>query len=320
MAQAAADVNYQAALKLKESSNQPLNSTFKSLLKAPEGWQKTRHAEYPTTDLNLVTDPFTKADRKWLAGMLNRRLSPLIERIYGITPGAIRADDMFVVRYDSQQTGLVRHTDFGDISINILLSSDFEGGGTRFWNRLTKKSFATVQPTQVGQVLTHSSQLRHEGLPVSSGIRYILVGFLSVDRMDPFSLESTGLSVFNSWFSVPHWHVKFRSAYGLRKDKKAYSKWVVSLFWYLYRNLMRLGDKLAPHRHVNLVEEQNRDAYLASLDQAYEQQQERAREYGKELPKASWFAGQQVHIDFHSRIGGKWPTRYQVEDIFRREL
>lgn len=30
---------------------------------SPVGWRKDRHSTYPTTDLNVVTDPFTKEDR-----------------------------------------------------------------------------------------------------------------------------------------------------------------------------------------------------------------------------------------------------------------
>ena len=55
-----------------------------STLSEPPGWKKGRHNAYPTTDLNLVTDPFTNEDRAWLADRLNARLAPIIERGFGI--------------------------------------------------------------------------------------------------------------------------------------------------------------------------------------------------------------------------------------------
>lgn len=112
---------------------------------------------------------------------------------------------MFVVRYDAdKQTHLVNHTDDASISINILLDDGFEGGGTRFWNKITGKPFAHVQPTQVGQVLMHGALMNHEGVHVTKGRRTILVAFLEVDRTDPFQKPPTmtGLSWYASWGSL----------------------------------------------------------------------------------------------------------------------
>lgn len=64
------------------------------LLKEPAGWRKDRHSSYPTVDLNVVTDPFTKEDREWLEGILNRRLTPILQRVYGVSPASIRANDV----------------------------------------------------------------------------------------------------------------------------------------------------------------------------------------------------------------------------------
>ena len=112
---------------------------------------------------------------------------------------------MFVVRYDeNKRTRLKKHTDDSYISINVLLDDEFEGGGTRFWNRHTEQPFAHVHPTQVGQILMHNAQINHEGMPLEKGRRSIFVGFLEVDRVDPFQdgLPLTGLSWFSSWGSL----------------------------------------------------------------------------------------------------------------------
>lgn len=105
----------------------------RTLLDEPKGWTKDRHTSYPTTDLNLVTDPFTTNDRDFLKKILDARLAPLLERVYGIAPGAIRANDMFVVRHDFEngQKSLRGHTDSSHVSFNILLNDEFSGGGTR---------------------------------------------------------------------------------------------------------------------------------------------------------------------------------------------
>jgi type IV secretory pathway protease TraF len=129
MAHAAADANYQRASKDISAGETNVNATAKALAEEePVGWQKTRHGSYPTTDLNLVTDPFTASDRAWIGNLLDRRLAPLLSRVFGVPPTAIRANDLFVVRYDhDKRSKLVRHTDDSDISFNMLLNRDFEG-------------------------------------------------------------------------------------------------------------------------------------------------------------------------------------------------
>ena len=107
---------------------------YMSCKSAPAGWKKDRHTFYPTTDLNLVSDPFNTSDREWLASILDARLSPVMERAYGVFRGAIRTNDMFVVRYDGGEEGqdrLRKHTDSSHLSFNVLLNDEFEGGGTR---------------------------------------------------------------------------------------------------------------------------------------------------------------------------------------------
>jgi len=63
------------------------------VLKAPVGWKKERHSSYPTTDLNVVDD-LEKGDRNYLKGLLDARLSPLLERVFGVSRDSIRAYDV----------------------------------------------------------------------------------------------------------------------------------------------------------------------------------------------------------------------------------
>ena len=81
------------------SEEQHKLNSLNSIIKEPFGWKKDRHISYPTTDLNLVTDPFTAEDRAYLAERLNARLAPVVERAFGIARGAIRANDVSFVKY-----------------------------------------------------------------------------------------------------------------------------------------------------------------------------------------------------------------------------
>ena len=95
MANAAAQSNFEKAKSLNESSTtDEMDKVTKGLLEEPVGWQKLRHAAYPTTDLNLVADPFSDSDRDYIQSKLDARLAPLIQRLYGIPPAALRARDV----------------------------------------------------------------------------------------------------------------------------------------------------------------------------------------------------------------------------------
>ncbi len=141
---------------------------LEKLLKWPEGWKKDRHEFYPTTDLNVVLD-FQKQDLEKISKILHARLSPLLARIYGISKDSIRANDMFVVRYDGEgQSALRSHTDSSHVSFNILLNDEFVGGGTRFYDRLNDDHYdARPEP---GDVLINNAMVRHEGLATTAGM------------------------------------------------------------------------------------------------------------------------------------------------------
>lgn len=97
-----------------------------------------RHLAVPTVDMN-VEEAFQDKDKAKLTKIFDERLSPFIEKTLGITRNSVRADDMFIVKYSAiekgGQTGLKPHTDEAYFSVNILLSDEFEGGGTRFYQR-----------------------------------------------------------------------------------------------------------------------------------------------------------------------------------------
>ena len=115
-----------------------------------------------------------------------------------------------------------------DISFNILLNDDFSGGGTRFFRRSNgaaddeggeHKPFALGQPSP-GDCLLHGSQVLHEGFPIQSGVRIIIVGFFAVDRVDPFTGSPNRLSFLSSWFSLSWLQVKLKDAYTFSDRRK----------------------------------------------------------------------------------------------------
>ncbi len=95
MAERVAGRNYDLAQKFVETNSGEIEDpTMLGYLKEPLGWQKTRHQSHPTTDLNLVTDSFLDEDRAWIQQRLDARLAPTLERIFGVPPSAIRANDV----------------------------------------------------------------------------------------------------------------------------------------------------------------------------------------------------------------------------------
>lgn len=191
---------------------------------------------------------------------------------------------MFVVRYDATegQQQLSKHTDSSHVSFNVLLNDDFEGGGTRFHNRWNDQ-FYTARPN-MGDVLINNANMLHEGMATTKGIRYILVGFTSIDRFDPFTEKSTKLSLFASWLSLPWVQVRMKQGTAVRdlqhKKRLFDNKYFLSLFNDVQLAFTLLGDFLSPHRVVTLVHHENSTDYLAALD-------------ASEAPgKACWFSGE----------------------------
>ncbi|XP_072334276.1 procollagen-lysine,2-oxoglutarate 5-dioxygenase 1 isoform X1 [Scyliorhinus torazame] len=88
-------------------------------------------------------------------------------------------DLAFVVRYKpDEQPSLMPHHDASTFTINIALNKvgvDYEGGGCRFI-----RYNCSIQAPRKGWALMHPGRLTHyhEGLPTTSGTRYIAVSFI----------------------------------------------------------------------------------------------------------------------------------------------
>jgi hypothetical protein len=143
------------------------------------GWTTKRHLKYPTTDLpveNITT----------ISGFIFESLKIItakIKKSYGLNDEIVLDyRDLFIVKYkEDQQNFLEIHRDGSFLSFNILLShtSDFEGGGTYFDDGLIMKG-------EQGDLILHSSKMKHSGLPITKGTRYLFVGFVNMN----FNIDS----------------------------------------------------------------------------------------------------------------------------------
>ena len=164
--------------------------------------------------------------------------------------------------------------------------------------------------------------MRSEGLPVSSGTRYILVGFMNVDRVDPISQEDTGLGIFASYLSLPWLQVQLKDAIyssyermneGGDRKKWTDNKYVRNLFRDVVSAAQLFGDLWAPYTLTKLVNDSNSSRFIEALDDA----EDRKRKQGVKTPRANWFTGQQLHVDLDGSITKEWQTRKKAGDKFK---
>lgn len=129
----------------------------------------------PTVDIHMNQIGFEK---EWLK-FLKDFIVPVTEKLYpGYYPKA-QAVMNFVVRYrPDEQPSLRPHHDSSTFTINIALNTkhvDYTGGGCRFL-----RYDCNVEAPRKGWSFMHPGRLTHyhEGLPVTSGTRYIMVSFV----------------------------------------------------------------------------------------------------------------------------------------------
>ena len=135
-------------------------------------WTSNRHTNYPTTDIPI--DDIQQLD----VNTELEKIKEICKDKYNLESSAtVKPYDIFVVKYDAAgQNHLNLHRDSSDLSFILLLSnpSDFEGGGTFY--ELQKKTVTHQQ----GDLTIHCGKLRHAGVAITKGTRYILIGFMEV--------------------------------------------------------------------------------------------------------------------------------------------
>ena len=138
------------------------------------GWTTNRHNKYPTTDIPVNNiKPIFKYVLTSIPNIIDK-----IYTFYCISKNiSINIIDLFIVKYEKDaQNKLEIHTDGSFITFSIMLSSskDYQGGGTEFNDGI--QMFL-----EQGDVLVHSGYVKHSGLEITKGVRYILVGFTSIN-------------------------------------------------------------------------------------------------------------------------------------------
>jgi len=127
----------------------------------------------PTVDVHLTQVGF----RPIWDNMLKTVIGPLCEKFF-VGFNTKGTNISFVVKYSMDgQKHLRPHHDASSYTINVALNdqSEYSGGGTHFIVSDYKKIGAPI-----GTMLIHPGRCTHyhSGLPITSGERYILVGFI----------------------------------------------------------------------------------------------------------------------------------------------
>ena len=171
-------------------------SRARSLLAAAKATAfRSKDEVYPTMDAD-----FERMDTRTRA-YLSQELWPAVDSL--MRERCKFADDTFITpyrvvvsKYDPTKEGIARisrHEDAGDMTFSVLLNdpSEFVGGGTQFFGRAWHPENDTVSklpddyvlaPRKAGTLIFHGGQVTHESVKVTRGSRYILIGFIAVNR------------------------------------------------------------------------------------------------------------------------------------------
>jgi len=191
----------------------------------PTGWTTNRHFKYPTNDLPIKDIDILK---NFIYNFTIINIFNFIEEKYKVNKYFLNINDIFIVKYESdKQNNLEKHKDGSLFSFNILLNNlqDFEGGGTKFYY----ENKNVICKNTKGGLLIHLGQVLHEGIAITKGVRYILVGFIGYlrdlniinNKNNDIILENKNLKIINDKFINKQ---KFNSWNINLKDNKIYDK------------------------------------------------------------------------------------------------
>lgn len=128
-----------------------------------------RHLWYPTVDVPLHDAPELEAQLLPATGALVSAAAAAC----GLREDWLWVREQFLARYSpGEQAHLERHTDASLQSFVLVLSGDFEGGGT------VLEGSATAVKLPAGDALVFCGRVPHAAAPVTSGVRFILAGFI----------------------------------------------------------------------------------------------------------------------------------------------
>jgi hypothetical protein len=138
-------------------------------------WLTNRHAQYPTTDIEIVNLPPVFSFFTFVGFS---KVKNLLEKLYSIVINKFNVEDLFIVKYQvGQQTNLDSHVDGGNdtnFTFSILLNNEFEGASIDY------KDGGSLNPS-CGDIMFHTKFHQHAVSPLTKGTRYVLVGFLNIE-------------------------------------------------------------------------------------------------------------------------------------------
>lgn len=136
-------------------------------------WTSDRHAYYPATDMEIEVFGFQQIYHS----LLKEFMYPMACKMWHLEGGKWRGlqSENFIIKYQPEVQGhLALHHDSSVLTCNVLLNTEFEGGGTYF-----AKQRKLYKPTEPGIALIHPGVIthRHGSRPVTAGTRYVLISF-----------------------------------------------------------------------------------------------------------------------------------------------
>ena len=139
------------------------------------GWLTDRHTQFPTTDIEIVN---VSSVFSFFTFVGFEKVKVLLEQLYSITINTFDVEDFFIVKYEiGHQTNLKPHID-GSVHTNftfsIILNDDFEGASICY------KDGGSINPG-CGAITFHTRFHQHAVSQLTTGTRYVIVGFLNVD-------------------------------------------------------------------------------------------------------------------------------------------
>lgn len=135
-------------------------------------WGKERHESYKTNDIQLDVlgiDDFMNSCIKFL-------LMPIFDKIWSIGQDLDFSAENFIIKYELENQRMLHlHHDDSDITVNINLNNQYEGGEVYFPRQKSK-----IDNKNVGHGLIHPGKITHihGSLPIFFGVRYRLVSFI----------------------------------------------------------------------------------------------------------------------------------------------
>jgi hypothetical protein len=138
------------------------------------GFEIDRHKNYPTTD-KMVTEEWETFPK--LKILVNDKIIKIFAKMFKIPDfSSITVQELFFVKYEyskNAQKHLDIHQDGSEMSFVIALNDTYTDGGTHFI--ITDEHVKL----NIGECVFFSGKQYHQGMPITSGIRYILTGFLN---------------------------------------------------------------------------------------------------------------------------------------------